>query len=267
MTTKTTILSLALAAGSLTAMAGTPAPAPAPAPAPETSLWTGSVTLGYDTKYIFRGLDVCDDLFTAALDLNYAISDRLTLNMNAWYANGAGHLEDYDELNLYVKLLYKVNDQFAFGPSFRYYDYPFDSSFFEQYEPGLEAVWTPCANTTINMGVFYETETDALYAEVGASYVYKVNDSFSIIPGAIISFLDRTDETYDTMGFYVSGYDVSGMNHAAIYVKAPITLKSNVTLTPYVAYNFPLGTIEDSDGLNPNQDDQFYGGATLSVGF
>ncbi len=266
MTTKTTILSIALAASSLTAMAGTPAPAPAPAPEP-VSLWSGSVTLGYDSKYMFRGLYVCDDLFTASLDLNYAISDRLTLNMNAWYGNGAGHLEDYDELNLYVKLLYKVNDQFSFGPSFRYYDYPFDSSYFEQYEPGLEAVWIPCENATVNMGLYYETETDALYAELGASYLYKVNDMLSIVPGAVISYLDRNDDTYDAMGFYLGGYDTSGMNHAALYVKAPITLKSNVTLTPYIAYNMPLDTIEDNDGLYPGQDDQWYYGASLSVGF
>jgi hypothetical protein len=268
------ILSLALAAGSLTAMAGTPAPAPAPEPAPVTSLWSGSVTLGYDSKYIFRGLYVTDDLVTGSLDLNYTISDRLTLNLNAWYANGGGHYNtpfdgDYDELNLYVKLLYKVNDQFSFGPSFRYYDYPFDSSLFEQYEPGLEAVWLPCANTTVNMGVYYETESDALYAELGASYVYKVNDSFAIVPGAVISYLDRDDETLylDGKTLMSTGYDTSGLNHAALYVKAPITLKSNVTLTPYVAYNMPLDTIEDNDGLYPGQDDQFYYGATLSVGF
>ena len=256
MTTKTTILSLALAAaGCCTATAGV-APAPAPAPAPETSLWTGSVSLGYDTKYIFRGLHVTDDLATATLDLNYALSDRLTLNLNAWYVNGAGHGVNYDELNLYAKLLYKVNDQFSFGPSFRYYDYPFASGG-EQYEPGIEGVWTPCANTVINMGLYYETESDALYAELGASYTHKVTDTFYLVPGAVISYLDRD-------GW---GVNTSGFNHAALFVKAPITLGSNVTLTPYIAYNIPLETIEDNGGLNPGQDDQFYGGATLSVGF
>jgi hypothetical protein len=270
MTTKTTILSLALAASSLTALAGTPAPAPAPAPAVESSLWTGSVTLGYDSKYIFRGLHVTDDLATAALDLNYAVNDRVTLNMNVWYANGAGHLDDYDELNLYGRMSYKFSDSFTGAISFRYYDYPSVSGG-EQYEPGLEGVWTPCENTTINMGIFWETETEALYAELGASYVFKISDTFSIIPGAVISYLDRNDYVSEQPEIWppimASGYDASGMNHAALYIKAPITLKSNVTLTPYIAYNMPLDTIEDAGGLNPDQDDQFYGGASLTVGF
>lgn len=269
MTTKTTILSLALAASSLTALAGTPAPAPAPAPAPETSLWTGSVTLGYDSKYIFRGLHVTDDLATAGLDLNYALSDATSLNLNVWYANGAGHLDDYDELNIYGRLSHKFSDTFTGAVSFRYYDYPSVSGG-EQYEPGLEGVWTPCPNATVNMGIFWETETEALYAELGASYTYKINDTFSLVPGAVISYLDRNDYSVSPLLIdppITSGYDISGMNHAALYLKAPITLKSNVTLTPYIAYNIPMDTIEDNDGLNPNQDDQFYGGAALTVGF
>jgi len=258
MTIKTITKSLALAAActNLTATAGVVVhSAPAPAPAP-TSLWTGSVTLGYDSDYIFRGLHVTDGLATATLDLNYAISDKWSLNLNAWYANGAERNDDYDELDLYAKLLYKVNDKFSIGPSFRYYAYPFAGDG-DQYEPGVEAVFAPCPNTTINLGAYYETESEAFYVELGASYNYKINDNFSLVPGAVISYLDRSGWGVDTNGF----------NHAAFYIKAPITLKSNVTLTPYIAWNIPLDAIDDNDGLNPNQDDQFYGGASLTVGF
>ena len=87
-------LTLLAACSALTAQAGvTPAPPAAPAPAP-TSLWTGSVTLGYDSDYIYRGVEVygytrnggdgkATDLVTGALDLNYAINDRWSLNLNA----------------------------------------------------------------------------------------------------------------------------------------------------------------------------------------
>jgi hypothetical protein len=272
MTIKTITKSLALVAActSLTAYAGTPAPAPAaPAPAP-ADLWTGSVTLGWDSDYIFRGLHVTDQSVTAALDLNVALSDTVTLNLNAWYLNGAGSGDPYDELNLYAKLLFKINDQFSIGPSFRYYDYPFAGGG-EQYEPGLELVWLPCPNATVNFGLFYETETDALYAELGASYTHKVNDTFSLVFGGVISYLDRDDFVAAQPLLFPpipqSGFDSNGFNHGAIYVKAPITLKSNVTLTPYIAWNIPLEAIEDNGGLNPGQDDEFYGGAAITVGF
>ena len=134
MTNRNIIKSLTLlaACSALTAQAGvTPAPAAAPASAPE-SLWTGSVTLGYDTDYIFRGVEVfgtgmngrAEDLVTGTLDLNYAINDRLTWNLNAWYGSSAASGTNYEELDLYTRLLYKVNDQFSFGPSFKYYYYP-----------------------------------------------------------------------------------------------------------------------------------------------
>ena len=260
-------LTLLAACSALTAQAGV-TPAPAPAPAPE-SLWSGSVTLGYDSDYIYRGVGVIDldyrrvkDLVTGSLDMNYRINDRWTWNFNAWYGSSADGGTNYEELDLYTRLLYKVNDQFSFGPSFKYYYYPAfnDTNFDAQYEPGLEAVWTPCANTTVNIGAFYETESEAFYAELGVNYLYKINDMFALQPGAVISYVDR-----DSSQFAPSSSD---FNHAAIYLKAPITLKSNITLTPYVAVNFPLDGVDDYNSwIDDDQDTEFYGGATLSVGF
>jgi hypothetical protein len=265
----TSSLALLTASCALT-QAGEPAPAPPPPPPPEpVSLWSGSVTLGYDTDYIYRGFQVHDgvayaeDLFTAALDLNFQVSERLTWNFNAWYGNSVADESDYDELDLYTRLLYKVNDSFSFGPSFKYYYYPvFDGTDYdEQFEPGLEFVWVPCANTTVNFGAFYETESDAFYAELGVSHVFKVSDMVSIVPGALVSYVDR-----DASVFAPSSSD---FNHAAIYVKVPIALRSNVTLTPYVAVNFPFDPIDDLTNflVLEDQDEEIYGGVALSVGF
>lgn len=260
-------LTILVACSALTAQAGVTA---APAPAPE-SHWSGSVTLGYDSDYIYRGVEVygtgsdgrAQDLVSGSIDLNYRINDRWTWNMNAWYGSSANSDTNYEELDLYTKLLYKINDQWSIGPSFRYYYYPTFSgtNYDAQYEPGLEAVWTPFANTTINMGVFYETESEAFYAELGVNYLFKINDMFALLPGAVISYVDRNDTQFAPSS--------SGFNHAAIYLKAPITLKSNVTLTPYIAVNFPLDGVDDySHWLNgSDQDTEFYFGAALSVSF
>ena len=61
------------------------------------------------------------------------------------------------------------------------------------------------------------------------------------------------------------GASASDFNHAAVFLKAPIALKENVTLTPYVAVNFPLDGVDDVT-FN-TQDDEVYGGVSLSVGF
>lgn len=268
MTISKSLKSLALiaACSALNAQAGTaPAPAPAapaPAPAAATSPWSGSLTLGYDTDYIYRGVEVfgygrAEDLFTASLDLNYQINDRLTWNIGAWYGNSVADA-DYDEIDLYTKLLYKVNDSFSFGPSFRFYNYPYilrGNS--DQYEIGLEGIWTPCANVTVNAGAFYETESEGFYAELGATYTYKINDTFSLVPGALVSYLDRDSSSF--------GLGTSDFNHASFFVKAPVALRENVTLTPYVALNVPLDGVDEI--TLDTQDDEFYGGVSLSVGF
>ena len=152
----TTSLALLAASSALTAQAGTPAPA-AIAPAPASSPWTGSITLGYDTDYIYRGVQVysgevyAKDLFTATLDLNYQINDKWSWNINAWYGNSFDDDSNYDELDLYTRLMYKVSDTLSIGPSFKYYYYPVfnHTNYDEQFEPGVEAVWLPCANTTV----------------------------------------------------------------------------------------------------------------------
>ena len=263
----TTGLTLLAACSALTANAGTvPAMAPAPAPA-STSLWSGSVTLGYDSDYIYRGVEIFGEgrakhLVTGSVDLNYQINDRISWNFNAWYGSSAASNTSYNELDLYTRLTFKVNDSFSFGPSFKYYYYPvFDNtSYDEQFEPGLEFFWTPCANTNVTFGAFYETESDAFYAELGVNHVFKVCDKFSVIPGALISYVDR-----DSSQFAPSNSD---FNHAALYIKAPYTFKPGVTLTPYIQYNIPLDGAEDAgDFLGNDQDNRFFGGATFSVAF
>ena len=109
------------------------------------------------------------------------------------------------------------------------------------------------------MGVFYETESDQFYGELGLSYLYKINDMFSLVPGALISYIDRDSSSF--------GSAASDFNHAAVYLKAPITLGSNVTLTPYVAVNIPLDGVDDITFAPGGQDEEIYGGAILAVGF
>ncbi len=272
MTIRTITKSLALlaTAGALTAHAGVAPSAPAPAPAPvSTSLWSGSVTLGYDSEYIYRGLEVFGDggraknLVSGAFDLNYAINDRITWNFNAWYASSAENSTDYNELNLYTRLNFKLNDTLSIGPSFKYYYYPFfDGGNDEQYEPGVELTWAPnagvLAGTTVNVGAFYETESEAFYFELGVNHAFKINDQFSIVPGAVISYLDRDSSSF--------GASASDFNHAAVYIRAPYAFKPNFTVTPYIQWNIPLDAIDDITAPN-DQDDRVFGGVTVSVGF
>ena len=92
-------------------------------------------------------------------------------------------------------------------------------------------------------------------------FKWAVNEGFTYLPdiavrGNITKLLNSRD--FDVTA---GGLDLS--------VGKQFALGGMVTLTPYVAVNFPLGGVDDySQWLNDSdQDTEFYGGATLSVGF
>ncbi len=264
--TKHTIASLALAGLMPAAFAGTISTGSAPTASASSSAaassvdpFAGSVTLGYDTDYVYRGYQILSaqgekarHLLWGAVDLNFGLSDKLSLNANVWYADSQD--ADYSELDIYTRLSYKVSDVLTIGPSFKWYLYPdYPGAIDNQFEPGIEAFITPWSGGSLYAGAFYETESEWFYYELGLSQTIKVNDSFSLIPGATLSFIDVESETF--------ALDESGAHHAAVYIKAPLTI-GKATLTPYVQANFPLG-----DQTKAAQNNIVFGGVNLSFSF
>lgn len=231
---------------------------PTPVVQEESSMLTGSVTLGYDSRYVFKGWeplttggDKIDHLISGALDLNAALSDKLTLNFNAWYGGSAD--VHYTELDLYTKLSYNAGP-FSIGPSFKWYHYPtYPGAIDNQYEVGLEIAASPVENLAVSAGAFYEFESEWWYFQVDANYTIKVTDWLSLVPGAQISVVDVDDADF--------ALHESGFHHTQVYLRAPIKVSKDITLTPYIAGNFPLGDLE------PLQDNLLFGGAALSWSF
>ncbi len=245
MTIRNTISAALLACTAISAQAGAAATA-APAPqAPSSSVWTGSVTLGYDTDYIFRGQEVSTDNVSTRLDLNYGLSAGSTLNLNAWYTNSTD--SNFDELNLTATVNYKLSDCMTIGPSLRHYSYP-TSNANTELEFGV-ALGTAVGGLPVNLAAYYNEETEGYYLELGTSKSFKVSDTLNLVTSAAIGYMD-TDA------------GVSDLSHATVSVALPINL-NGVTLTPYVAGNFPL------DGIDAitTQDDEIVGGVSLKVGF
>lgn len=254
---------LAILFGTAVAMpsfAGDVSIAPPPPPVEESSsIFSGSVTLGFDSDYVYRGFEIYGPngkkarrLVHSALDLNVALTDSLSWDLGAWYASSS--VGDYDELNLATKFNYSVGPV-TISPSFRWYNYPdFSSPVDNQYEVGLEVSVTPVEGLSLTLGGFYEFEAEQWLFTFDANYTIKIGERFALVPGATISYIDVHDQTW--------GLDFDGFHHVSAYLKAPISLFKNVTLTPYIAANFPI-----SNELDAIQDNIVYGGATFSVSF
>jgi hypothetical protein len=235
-------------------------PAPVAPPPADDSLGF-SLTAGWDSSYIYRGVRLGDNLVSAGITAPIKLSDKATLTFTPWFgdiaSNHSAGITNYDELDLPVSLTYDFG--FAvLGVGYEYYLFPF--SHFHTNEPNVTfskaignlniyggAYWdvnarggNPILNVKGNPGWYYET---------GAAYTIKVAPWLSIVPEGKISF----GENY---------YGVKGWNNAIAKISAPITLSKNASLVPYVAGSWALTGLNDAGGGS-----YFFGGAAITVTF
>jgi hypothetical protein len=253
------LLTLGMSLVAASAFAGSPGKAPAvvqPVVAEEQPLGF-TLSAGYDSHYIFRGVLFAENLVSTAIDGTIPLTDMLSLNVGVWFATSAddsgrfGNGGSYHELDLYGALLVDL------GPvtvGAKYTHYFFDGTSTENgavndvNEIGLIATST-IGPIDVIAGAYYDDETDGFYFETGISHTFVVTDRISIVPAALISFADDY-------------YGVNGFNHVKVGVSVPIKLTKTATLTPYIAGNIPIDSLEAN-----GEDDQLYGGVSLSVSF
>jgi len=259
-TTITSLFSALVVAGAL--HAGAPAdktPTPV-APAPDDSLGF-SLTAGWDSTYIYRGVRLGDNLVSAGLTMPVKLSDKATLTFTPWFgdivSNHSAGIHNYDELDLPVSLTY----DFGFvtlGAGYEYYLFPF--SHFHTSEPNITFSKT-IGNLNIYGGAYLDVNarggsaianvkgSPGWYYETGAAYTIKVTPWLSIVPETKVSF----GENY---------YGVKGWNNVITKISAPITLSKNASLVPYVASSWGLDALHDL-----GQGNYFFGGAAITVTF
>lgn len=247
---------LGLTVGTLPVLAGPAAKAPAPvAPPVETPLGL-TLGVGYDSDYVFRGLETTKNLVRASLDYTHPLSDVFSLNLNAWYGSGAGDQTvawagggSYEELDLSASLLAKVGS-FTVGVKYTRFDYFGNASDFVEdvNEVGI-VLGTSVAGFDLGFYGAYDDATEGYYFEYTVSRKIQITDSISLVPGVLVS------HTSDY-------YDVDGGNNVLLSLSLPIKLTKTATLTPYIAGNLPFDSLEQT-----GESSRVFGGVSLSVSF
>ncbi len=236
------------------AFAGTPAAKNPVAPPPPADEPLGmSVTVGYDTKYIFRGIDFGDHLVWAGLSLPVKLSDNTTFTFAPWYASAAGggrFGDDYDELNLVGTFNFDLGF-INLGVGYTYYNFPFSGA-----DTHEAFVTLSKSFGAVNwfLGSYADFEADngdeGYYFETGLNTSIKLTESLSLVPEAKISYgLDY--------------YGVDGFNNVVVKLGLPWALTSTATVTPYVAGTFAIDSLDADLG----EDSYFFGGVSLTVTF
>lgn len=245
------ILGVALAT---TAFAGSSAKAPSViAPAEEDNSLGFTLTAGYDSHYIYRGVEFAENLVSVGIDGTISLTDVLSLNVGAWYATSADDSAtlggSFNELDLYAALLVDLGPA-TVGLKYQHYKYlGHTSDLLEDINEVGVLVSSTLGPIDVSAGAYYDEEADGFYFEAGVSKAIEVTDRISLVPGALISYA-------------VDYYGIDGFNHVKVGLSAPIKLTKTATLTPYIAYNLPIDDLDDA-----GEDDQVYGGVSLSVSF
>ena len=204
----------------------------------------GSVSVGYESTYLFRGVDFGDDAPWSGLDLNYDLSDTVSINAGAWYINPSEG-SDNDELDLYASITKTFGDlSISFGGTWFY----FPEASADVSELGTSLGYS-LGFVDLGASYYYDFETEGHYYEAGVSKSIGLTDTIALnlATGA---------------GFGSDYYDVDGFSH--VYVTAGLTF----ALSETVAFDIYVGGNFVGDDLSAaGEDDDVHGGASLTVSF
>jgi len=211
-----------------------------------------SIAVGYNTSYIFRGVNYGDNQITAQID--YAI-EGTPLAVGAWYGNptdGRGQNPGgRDELDLYATVSHSFGNVDAWL-GYTAYLYPEDGGGRLGQDSTNEigtGVGSAVGPIDLALSAYYDFDIQGYYFDLTAGHSFQINDMISLDLSAGISY----GVDYNSAG--------SDFNNVLVVAALPIKLTDTATLRPYVAGNFALEAIE------ARQDDQVFGGVSLSVTF
>ncbi len=216
---------------------------PEPAAVEEADLGF-TLSAGYDSTYIFRGVDYGDNGVWVGLD--YEIPNT-PLALGVWYINPSdGDQILDDELDLYatVSQSYGALDVWL---GFTAYLFP-ELGDGHTYELAT-GVGTSLGPIDLGLSAAYDFEIEGWFFELTAGHSFPITDRISLDLAAGISY--QID--YNSNG--------SDFNNILLMASLPIELTDGVVFTPYIAGTISLDAVEDF------QDDELFGGASLAVSF
>jgi hypothetical protein len=220
---------------------------PAPIQAAPSSELGATIGVGYDTKYMFRGVDFGDNLVHSTLELELPLTDIVSLTIGAWYGDVTD--SSFSELDLYTSLGIDLG-AVSLSVGYTYYYFPDASD--GAHEPNV-GIGTSFGPVSVDLGFYADSEADAgdfgYYSALEVNYATDFGGPVGLELGALVSY-----------GW--NYYGVDDWNNVQISAGLPISLTDRATLTPYIAYSWAL------DGLDAvGQDDEIFGGVALEVTF
>lgn len=215
-------------------------------PSPSSDDLGFTLSAGYDSDYIFRGVDFGPHLAWTGLDLAHEISEGVEMNLGAWYADDFNNNGSGNELDLYTGI---TVDAGPVDVSLGYIYYYFPATGGLDSHEIYASIATEVAGVGVELYGAHDTRTDGQYAALSAGYGVGITDSIGADFSAGISY-----------GWDYNTANNSDFNNVDARLAFPIALTDTATLEPYIAGSWAMSHIRASKNA-------FYGGVALSVSF
>ncbi|MDF1814214.1 MAG: hypothetical protein P1V20_18560 [Verrucomicrobiales bacterium] len=263
----------------------------------------GSVSVGYDTAYVWKGVRLAKDSMWG--DVNYTFDIPyvgIPINVGVWHLTslgswpaagtaGAPGNDNYgDETNVYASIDLPSLCGFDHSVGYTWYTFPTlpvtgsspDSfsgisysisreiycgvtlGYTAEYFLGQGTAFNGALNPNDSFGDWFHT--------LALSKSFDITDCVALDLSAEVGY---SDELQSGIGLTPRSGGLStgsGWNHYKLTAAVPLAVGRCATLTPYISYNgTPDGWVADDLGVNlpvhSNRNDVFSGGVSLSVGF
>lgn len=225
--------------------------------------FTGSVSFGYESDYIFRGLNSGSNAFWGSAAINVPVNDKISLDIGTWYINPTNQLDFLfdpgnvgDELDTYAFLNFDIKGIKA-SWGFTSYAFPEINSVVH----GIADTWETSLGLSKDLG----------FLEVGAfiAYDFDLNDGwyYELRAAKSIALRDCLDLNLGS-GIGYSDNGLIGINDwTNVYLRAGLAwhMTESATLNLYSGYNWLLDGLNDTIGNF--QEDELHWGSSVTVSF
>lgn len=203
--------------------------------------YTLSLDLTFDTKYVFRGAQLADNVFHPSIE--FGKDDFYAGLWAAQPIENRGYPEEWeDEVDFYMGQGWAIGENTSVDFGAAYYYFPTGDNRLEPYLGMTREVM----GIETSVYLYRDLEIDATTSEGSARYTVPLGPRSSVDVSAHFGLLD-----VDDLGKYL---------YYGADVVFPIELKENAVFSIGVHYS-------DSDEGSPTPESHFHGSTSITIGF
>jgi len=216
---------------------------------------------GYTSEYIFRGVDLGNDLVEAGVDASAQVAG-LDLSAGAWYGSFNKNLNDtgdQTEIDIYGE----VSKDLGFATaSVGYIWYINDDNTDVKLDDAQEAYASISRDfgfAELALTYYWDVETDNDgYSAFDASKSFELNQCLTLNVGGTLGYLEEEGH----------------LSHLTAKVSLDYAFAEHAKFSPFIAHSWDLsgGHVDDNGSLintsaAPGTDNELFGGAVISASF